>query len=75
MGTLVSACKTLGLEPPVWTTSKGERNCLQTEHNEHMTRYLCGESESHPSLLEWSPPGPIIHGSWHSLLMSTGLKS
>lgn len=48
---------------------------LQTEHNEHMARYLCGESESHPSLLEWSPPGPIIHGSWHSLLMSTGLKS
>lgn len=48
---------------------------LQTEHNEHMARYLCGESESRPSLLERSPPGPMLHGSWHSPLMSTGLKS
>lgn len=57
------------------TQAKVEETGLQTEHNEHMARYLCGESKSSPALLERSPPGPILYGSWYSLLMSTGLMS
>ena len=36
---------------------------LQTEHNEHIARYLCGENENSPPVLEWSPSAPILHGS------------